>query len=585
MRRQDEQFTGTAQALSAVLSGLSFLAAADTGALPVAEVADCLRGLEQAESIRTAARAALMSAFTALAGCEADGQGTTRTWLAWQARMTGAAASAAVGWMRRLSAHPRVGRALAAGEISPSWARQVCTWSDMLPADRRDDADQILLSAADGGADLAGLSGLAEEMYNRCAGPDRERDRAERDFNDRHVHLDLHFRGAGKLAGDLTPECAAALGAVLDSLSKKAGPEDVRTRPQRDHDALEEACRRLAASGMLPDVAGQPTQIQLHLTLDQLRGIPGAAEAERQWLAGLAREDGDPREPWPADGSDTGRAGPAGDAASAWWACGLSGDGAPGWFAGRADGDGEPGWIRDQAAAEGYACDAQIVPIVTGHLDPAVLAAMTRDYLDPGHYEAMLTRVRRDQTGWRRDAPLSARSIRRVQDTLLRYAAGVLSGPAGLAAFLRTGILAADLPAARWPGDDDAAASGEADAQAGDTRAGFPASVSLPLDTGAPTATVPPHLRRAVARRDRRCAFPGCRQRPQACQAHHLIPRSRGGPTALWNLVMLCPFHHLIAIHRWGWSLTLNADGTTTATSPDGIRTLHSHGPPSTAAA
>ena len=34
------------------------------------------------------------------------------------------------------------------------------------------------------------------------------------------------------------------------------------------------------------------------------------------------------------------------------------------------------------------------------------------------------------------------------------------------------------------------------------------------------------------------------------------------------------------SIHRWGWALTLHADGTTTAKSPDGIRTLHSHGPP-----
>ena len=44
----------------------------------------------------------------------------------------------------------------------------------------------------------------------------------------------------------------------------------------------------------------------------------------------------------------------------------------------------------------------------------------------------------------------------------------------------------------------------------------------------------------------------------------------------------LCAFHHLIAIHRWGWTLRLKPDGTTTATSPDGRRTYHSHGPPAT---
>jgi hypothetical protein len=36
-------------------------------------------------------------------------------------------------------------------------------------------------------------------------------------------------------------------------------------------------------------------------------------------------------------------------------------------------------------------------------------------------------------------------------------------------------------------------------------------------------------------------------------------------------------------VHRWGWTLLLNPDGTTTATSPDGRRTLHSDAPPSAA--
>ncbi len=47
----------------------------------------------------------------------------------------------------------------------------------------------------------------------------------------------------------------------------------------------------------------------------------------------------------------------------------------------------------------------------------------------------------------------------------------------------------------------------------------------------------------------------------------------------LSNLRLFCRFHHLIAIHRWGWKITCHPDGTTTATGPDG-RTLHSHGPP-----
>jgi len=56
------------------------------------------------------------------------------------------------------------------------------------------------------------------------------------------VYLDTTFQGAGKLNGDLTPQCTAAMQAVLESLGKRRGPEDLRTKDQRQHDALEEAC-------------------------------------------------------------------------------------------------------------------------------------------------------------------------------------------------------------------------------------------------------------------------------------------------------------------------------------------------------
>jgi Domain of unknown function (DUF222) len=68
-------------------------------------------------------------------------------------------------------------------------------------------------------------------------------------FGDRRVWLDIQFRGAGKLNGDLTPECAAALTAMLDALGKKAWPKDDRPTSQRHHDALEEAWPRLVPPG------------------------------------------------------------------------------------------------------------------------------------------------------------------------------------------------------------------------------------------------------------------------------------------------------------------------------------------------
>jgi hypothetical protein len=514
-----EQPATPAAALVMLEAALDGLNRANVAGLPAAAQADCLRTLERAEAKYTAARAGVLAAFTAQGGFEEDGQRCARSWLKWQTRVTGGAAAGAVAWVKRLAAHPSVGRALAAGAISASWAREICAWTDLLPERRREAADDILLAAADGGAGLADLAALAHEMRSRCAAPDTDTGDG---FDDRSLDLDVTFRGAGRVNGDLTPGCTAALSAVLDALGKKMGPDDMRTATQRRHDALEETCRRLIAAGGLPDRAGQPTQIQLHLTLDQLRALDGAADAEAAWAAS------------------------------------------------RAVGDSQPGWLSGRAA-EAYGCDAQITPIVTGHVDPAALASLTTSFLATG----LLATGRggcacgrcicpagsgpagSGPAGSGPARPLSPRALRRLENILLRAAADVLSGPAGLAAFLRTGLLPAE----------------------------FPPAISLPLDVGAATSTVPPHLRRAVIARDRHCAAPGCRQRPAACHVHHITPRSKGGRTRLGNLVLLCAFHHLIWIHRWGWTIELNPDGTTTATSPDGQRTLHSHGPPTAAAA
>ena len=131
-------------------AGLAWLAPADTASLTTAEQADCLRALAQAESIHTAARARVLYAFTAQAGYEDDGHRSPRTWLTWQTRVGGGAAAIAVKWMQRLAAHPAVADALAAGEVSESWARQICEWTDVLPGRHRPGADAILLAAASG---------------------------------------------------------------------------------------------------------------------------------------------------------------------------------------------------------------------------------------------------------------------------------------------------------------------------------------------------------------------------------------------------------------------------------------------------
>ena len=502
--------SSVSEAQRMALAGLAWLASADAATLPVPVLADCLRSLEQVLSVHTAARARMLGAFAAQRGFEDDGQGSARTWLTWQTRITRPAAGAATGWMRRLADHPALADALARAGISQSWARQICDWTDALPAEARGDADVILLAAADGGADLGGLAGLAEEIRRRTAGPDRDPGDG---FTHRGLRLATTLGGAGRLHGDLSARCAAALQAVLDSLGKKAGPEDTRTIPERHHDALEEALRRLLAAGCLPDRAGQPVQLQLHLTLDQL--LNGIGTPGRPWLPpGFGTRPGTPVPGGPVPG------GPV------------------------------PG---GPAAGPGDDCDAAIAPIVTGRIDHDLLDRLARR-LATGPWAACdpARPPCHPRCGGAGD-PAGELSRACARELILAHAIALLSGPDGLASWLRTGTL--PKPAA---------------------------SVSLPLDVGSVTDLVPPHLRRAIILRDRHCAAPGCDQPPAACHVHHIVPRSQGGRTCLTNCLLLCPFHHLIMIHRWGWTIALNADGTTTMTSPHD-RVLHSHSPPAAA--
>jgi HNH endonuclease len=271
-------------------------------------------------------------------------------------------------------------------------------------------------------------------------------------------------------------------------------------------------------------------QLQLHLTLDQLLGGIGA-----------------PGRPWRPPGFGT-RHAPAGPLNP-----------------GQPASSGAAGAVRGvPLAGPGDDCDAAVAPIVTGRID-LDLASRLAGRLARIWAEAYPGRRGCDHTCGQdgRDNPGADDDERQERSRelaeacaramILRHAVGLLSGPDGLASWLRTGTLPA--PAA---------------------------SVSLPLDVGTVTDLIPPHLRRAITTRDRHCAAPGCDQPPQACHVHHIVPRSQGGATSLANCLLLCPFHHLILIHRWGWTIALNADGTTTMTSPDG-RTLHSHSPPEAA--
>jgi len=231
-----------AEALGMLTSAMAYLAAADAARLAASEQAECLQTFEQVTAMGTAAQAYFLATFTSGQGYSADADYSPRAWLIHKTRITKGAAVAYTAWARRTATHPQVVAALAGGNLSESYGRTICCWTDKLPGDCRPAADAILLSAARAGMDLRDLAGLAAEMYERSR-PDLPDEAPSRAFEDRAVRLETTFEGAGVLTGDLTPECAAVVGTVLDALSAPAGAEDERSQAQRYHDALQEAMR------------------------------------------------------------------------------------------------------------------------------------------------------------------------------------------------------------------------------------------------------------------------------------------------------------------------------------------------------
>jgi hypothetical protein len=256
-------------------------------------------------------------------------------------------------------------------------------------------------------------------------------------------------------------------------------------------------------------------------------------------------------------------------------------------------------WL-DGDAAEAFACDASISPVVFGEVNPAVLDDLVRlclqlakhghghgtpaptapgapsDPSDPGN--ALDLAGSTDSGTPAPTAPDPATSDPAALDpgtppvlqvllsspaglsrealerAIIGKAVALVSGPGGLASFLRREQLGARL-----------------------------AGPSLPLDVGY-SDDVPAAIRNAVKLRDKFCQWAGgCHQPAAACEVHHLRHKGRGGETSLENCILLCWYHHHIVIHRMGWTLVRHPDGTTTAWNRDKTKVLRSHSPPARA--
>ena len=388
----------------AAMDYLNSDSAADVGGAACGEL---LIALGELQAKLTAAHARLLRRFDAANGHDADGYGSSSAWLAAKAGMSKKAARVAVSQMRQLGERPLLDDALAGGGITDSLAFTIAGWTRKLPAEMREETDRILLEAAAAGASLDDLATIAACAIENWRQQQPDPDSPDDGFDDRFVQVGTTFGGAGVIRGNLTPGCAAAVRAVLEALGKKAGPEDDRPEGKRFHDALQLACELLLRAKLVPDRAGAGTQVIAHIPLSQLRQLPGAQDLEDAWIRARLGEDGY-----------------------------LTG--------------------KD---AETAACDAPVVPAVTATLDPDVIDQM----IDLARTAAQ-AQAQADGPGAAGPAPasddepaggdgppgpgartrsqqLSPEAWRALRYAMARLAVDLVSGPAGVAAILRQGLL------------------------------------------------------------------------------------------------------------------------------------------------
>lgn len=394
----------TDEALEMLHASLDHLAEVDWQAEGGRRQGLALRSLGAARAKWTVAHGSALTAFGCGGGYVADGHPSVRTWLRHQVKLTKLAARDLDVHAGRLTAHPVLREALASGEVSDSWAWQLAAWNDRLPAGQVDAADGILLEATRAGLPLyPGIARLAQAVYETVRGQCPDSDPDDDGFRDRDVRMGTTLGGAGRVKGDLSAQCAALLAQAFAVFGKNAGAGDLRGPGQRNHDALEAALRLALGVPGIPGNSGMKTRAQAVMSLADLLAMDGASVVQEAWLAARAGE--------------------------------------PGWFCG--------------PAARATVCAAQVTPVVTGSPDWNVLSDMADVFLeahDTGPRSCGCTCGGCDCPPPGLQGPLSPAARLALERTLLAMSVRALSGPEGLAGFLRPLLAPRASSGARSPG-------------------------------------------------------------------------------------------------------------------------------------
>lgn len=274
--------------MSALAAAVDGLAATDVSTSPVGGLADELVVLHRQLARLQGQIARRVAALDSASGGQIDGHASTASWLRSACSLSASQASGLLKVTRALRDRPDTATALNAGRVGYSHAQVIMAALSDLPPDTHAKAEPILLEAAetlDSGR-LRLVAARLRETINR----DHAEQTIQRDHARRRLHVSSTLDGMVVVDGLLDAEAGGMLLTALTPLAKPLGPDDSRTPAQRRADALVEIAGQLLKTGHLPTVAGHRPNVNVTISLDSLRKLPGTSGGELDWAGPVTSE-------------------------------------------------------------------------------------------------------------------------------------------------------------------------------------------------------------------------------------------------------------------------------------------------------
>jgi hypothetical protein len=229
-----------------------------------------LAGIRQVVDAAEAAFTSTLATFDTHGDGESlHAAGSTAAWLQGALHLAPGDASCRVHIARSTGTHlGEPMEALAAGRVTFDQVRAIDRAMRRLAQETQPSAVELLTELAT--RVDAGQVRVAGRHLQHTVNPDGALAEADKQFERRYLHLSPLLDGMTAIDGLLDAEAATTLSTSLAPFLVPAGRHDERSAAQRRADGLVEVARAAMDSGALPELSGQPAQVQVLVPLATL---------------------------------------------------------------------------------------------------------------------------------------------------------------------------------------------------------------------------------------------------------------------------------------------------------------------------